>query len=52
MRQSLIPIGFGYGDEDAFFLWELVWDSQTRPRPVPSRCHPYLKAILKAQSQG
>jgi len=31
----LIPVGFGYGDEDEFFLRGWVWDSETRPRPAP-----------------
>jgi len=30
----LIPVGFGYGDGDEFFMREWVWDSETRPRPV------------------
>jgi len=31
----LIPVEFGYGDEDEFFLRGWVWDSETRPRPAP-----------------
>jgi len=31
----LIPVGFGYGDGDEFFLRGWVWDSKTRPRPAP-----------------
>jgi len=31
----LIPVGFGYGDGDEFFLRGWVWDSETRPRPAP-----------------
>jgi len=31
----LIPIGFGYGDGDEFFMRGWVWDSETRPRPAP-----------------
>jgi len=30
----LIPVGFGYGDGDEFFMRGWVWDSETRPRPV------------------
>jgi len=32
--KTLIPVGFGYGDGDAFFLRRWVWDSETRPRPA------------------
>jgi len=35
--KSLIPVGFGYGDGDEFFMREWVWDSETCPRPAPSR---------------
>jgi len=31
----LIPVGFGYGDGDEFFLRGWVWDSKTRARPAP-----------------
>jgi len=31
----LIPIGFGCGDGDGFFLRGWVWDSETRPRLAP-----------------
>jgi len=31
----LIPVGFGYGDGDEFFMRGWVWDSETRPRPAP-----------------
>jgi len=31
----LIPVGFGDGDGDEFFLQGWVWDSETRPRPSP-----------------
>ena len=36
--KSLISIGFGYMDEDAFFLWEWVWNSETplRSAALPS----------------
>jgi len=30
----LIPVGFGYGDGDEFFMRGWVWDSETRPRPA------------------
>jgi len=33
--KSLIPVRFGYGDEDNFFLRGWVWDSETRVRPAP-----------------
>jgi len=36
----LIPVEFGYGDGDEdgdeFFLRKWVWNSETRPRPLPS----------------
>jgi len=31
----LIPVGFGYGDGDEFFMRGWVWDSETHPRPTP-----------------
>jgi len=31
----LIPVGFGYGDGDEFFMRGWVWDSETRPCPAP-----------------
>ena len=34
-EKSLIPVGFGYGDGDEFFMRGWVWDSETRPRPAP-----------------
>jgi len=50
----LIPVGFGYGDGDEFFLRGWVWDSETRPRPAPlpslierlyalQKMYPYIK---------
>jgi len=33
-EKSLIPVEFGYGDGDGFFMRGWVWDSKTRPRPV------------------
>jgi len=47
----LIPVGFGYGDEDAFFLRGWVCDSKTRPRPtmLPS-LHLTEKKKKKSQS--
>jgi len=33
--KSLISVGFGYGDEDEFFLQGWVWDNETRPCPAP-----------------
>jgi len=30
----LIPVGFGYGDGDEYFLQGWVWDNETRSRPV------------------
>jgi len=33
--KSLIPVGFGYGDEDEFFKQGWVWDNETGPRPAP-----------------
>jgi len=35
LEKSLIPVGFGYGDGDEFFMRGWVWDSETRPRPTP-----------------
>jgi len=32
--KSLIPVGFGYGDGDEFFLRGWVWDNETRLRPI------------------
>jgi len=32
----LIPVEFWYGNEDKFFLQKWVWDSETRPAPLPS----------------
>jgi len=34
-EKSLIPVGFGYGDGDEFFMRGWVCDSETRPRPAP-----------------
>ena len=34
-EKSLIPVGFGYGNGDEFFMRGWVWDSETRPRPAP-----------------
>jgi len=31
----LIPVGFGYGDEDEIFLRGWVWDRETHARPAP-----------------
>jgi len=35
MRQKFDTRWIGYEDEDGFFLRGWVWDSETRPRPVP-----------------
>jgi len=58
----LIPVGFGYGDGDEFFLRGWVWDSETHPRlaPLPSllkrvkentKLKTKLQEILKTQNK-
>jgi len=35
MGKKFDTVGFGYGDEDEFFMRGWVWNSETRPRPAP-----------------
>jgi len=31
-----LPVRFGYGNEDEFFLWRWIWDSKTRLVIIPN----------------
>jgi len=46
----VIPVGFGYGDGDEFFMRGWVWDSETRPRPAPLPSLHIMQHMLKCKA--